>query len=36
LQQWVMNVSYTSYFGGGKYNLLTDRDFIGASVSYSF
>jgi hypothetical protein len=36
LQQWVMNVAYTSYFGGGKYNLLSDRDFIGASVSYSF
>lgn len=36
LHQWVMNVSYTSYFGGGKYNLLSDRDFIGASVSYSF
>jgi hypothetical protein len=36
LQSWQMNVSYTSYFGGGKYNLLEDRDFIGASVSYSF
>ncbi len=36
LQQWVVNVSYTDYFGAGKYNLLTDRDFVGASVSYSF
>jgi hypothetical protein len=36
LQSWVMNVTYTGYFGGGKYNLLSDRDFVSASVSYSF
>jgi len=36
LQSWQVNVAYTSYFGAGRYNLLTDRDFIGASVSYSF
>ena len=36
LQQWVVNFSYTDYFGAGKYNLLTDRDFFGASISYSF
>lgn len=36
LQSWQLNVAYTTYFGGGRYNLLTDRDFIGASVSYSF
>jgi len=27
---------YTNFFGGGKNNLLNDRDFVSASVSYSF
>ena len=29
-------VGYTNFFGGKPYNELTDRDFISASVSYSF
>ncbi|MEJ8569749.1 DUF1302 domain-containing protein [Elongatibacter sediminis] len=36
LQQWGFDLSYTSYFGAGRYNLLKDRDFIGASIRYSF
>ncbi|MEE4293978.1 MAG: DUF1302 domain-containing protein [Xanthomonadales bacterium] len=36
LQRWVVDLSYTAYSGGGIYNLLTDRDFYGVSVSYSF
>jgi hypothetical protein len=36
LQRWVLDASYTAYSGGGKYNLLHDRDFYGFSVSYSF
>jgi len=36
LEKWTVDVSYTSYFGGGYYNALMDRDFYGASVSYSF
>jgi hypothetical protein len=28
-------LSYTNYFGG-EYNVINDRDFIAASVSYSF
>ena len=36
LQKWVMDLSYTNYSGAGKYNALTDRDFLAASVSYSF
>jgi hypothetical protein len=36
LQRWDITVSYTDYFGGSKYNELRDRDFISASVSYSF
>ncbi|MBY6219441.1 DUF1302 domain-containing protein [Marinobacter nauticus] len=30
------NVSYTNYFGGKPYSDVTDRDFVSASVSYSF
>lgn len=30
------NVGYTNYFGGKPYNEMTDRDFLSASVSYSF
>ncbi|MFO7528172.1 MAG: DUF1302 domain-containing protein [Marinobacter sp.] len=30
------NIGYTNYFGGEPYNELTDRDFVSASVSYSF
>ena len=30
------NIGYTNFFGGEPYNELTDRDFVSASVSYSF
>jgi len=30
------NVGYTNFFGGKPYNELRDRDFVSASVSYSF
>ena len=36
LNEWVFDLSYTSYMGGGIYNLLQDRDFFSASVRYSF
>jgi len=36
LQEWAFDLSYTSYFGAGSFNLLEDRDFVGASVRYSF
>lgn len=36
LNQWNIDISYTDYSGGGRYNELRDRDFISASVSYSF
>ncbi|UZE95188.1 DUF1302 domain-containing protein [Alkalimarinus alittae] len=36
LNQYSANVSYTSYFSGGPYNLLNDRDNIAVSVAYSF
>ena len=36
LQKWVFDLAYTMYMGGGRYNLLKDRDFYAASVRYSF
>lgn len=36
LQKWLFDISYTSYMGGGRYNLLKDRDFYSASIRYSF
>ncbi len=36
LNRWLVDVSYTDYSGGGRYNLLRSRDFYGASVRYSF
>ncbi len=36
LNEWVIDVAYTDYSGGGRYNILQSRDFFAASVSYSF
>ena len=36
LNDWQANLSYTTNFGGGNYNLLRDRDFVSLTVSYSF
>ena len=36
LNQVSVNAQYTTYFGGGEYNLLRDRDFVSISASYSF
>lgn len=36
MSRWAAGVSYTNFFGGGNHNLLRDRDFIAASLSYSF
>ncbi|HXB17927.1 MAG TPA: DUF1302 domain-containing protein [Steroidobacteraceae bacterium] len=35
-QRWELDVSYTHYGGAGQYNLLGDRDFLAASVKFSF
>jgi hypothetical protein len=35
-QRWDFDVSYTQYGGASHYNLLNDRDFIAASIKYSF
>lgn len=34
--RWRADFAYTMFFGAGANNLLNDRDFIAASVSYSF
>jgi Protein of unknown function (DUF1302) len=34
--RWDLDLSYTSYGGGGQYNQLRDRDFVAATVKYSF
>ena len=33
---WEFDLSYTNFSGGGRYNLISDRDFVGANVKYSF
>jgi hypothetical protein len=34
--RWQVDVSYTSYGGAGRYNLINDRDFVAGNVKYSF
>ncbi len=36
LQKWLFDFSYTAFFDAGQFNLLRDRDFVSASVRYSF
>ncbi|MFV3076325.1 DUF1302 domain-containing protein [Niveispirillum fermenti] len=31
-----VDLSYSNFFGAGKFNLINDRDFVAASVKYSF
>jgi hypothetical protein len=35
-QRWELDVSFTHYGGAGQYNVLGDRDFLAASIKYSF
>ncbi len=30
------DLSYTRYYGAGRYNLINDRDFLAANIKYSF
>ncbi len=36
LSTWEAEIGYSTFFGGGNRNALRDRDFVSASVSYSF
>ena len=33
---WQVDVSYTSFMGAGRWNLINDRDFFGCYLKYSF
>ena len=33
---WAADISFTNYFGAGRYNLIHDRDFVSMTVKYSF
>ena len=34
--QWSFEIRYANYFGGGPANLLGDRDYVSATMKYSF
>jgi len=34
--KWDLDVAYTQFGGAGQYNLLNDRNFVAASLKYSF
>jgi hypothetical protein len=36
LNEWLFDFSWTTYMGAGEFNMLKDRDFVSASVRYSF
>ena len=36
LSRWEFDLSYTIYSGADRYNLINDRDFLGAFIKYSF
>ncbi len=33
---WSADLSYTDFFGAGRYNLVNDRDFVALNIKYSF
>jgi hypothetical protein len=33
---WAFEVRYVNYFGGGRFNLLSDRDYYATTLKYSF
>lgn len=33
---WSADLSYTDFFGAGRYNLINDRDFVALNIKYSF
>jgi len=33
---WSGDLSYTDFFGAGRYNLVNDRDFVAFNIKYSF
>lgn len=33
---WAVDLRYVSFFGAGRYNLLSDRDYLSCNLKYSF
>lgn len=33
---WAVELRYLNFFGAGRYNLLSDRDYVSATLKYSF
>jgi hypothetical protein len=33
---WSWEFRYVNFFGGGRYNLLNDRDYVATTIKYSF
>lgn len=33
---WAMDLRYVNFFGAGRYNLLSDRDYLSCNLKYSF
>jgi hypothetical protein len=33
---WVLELRYVNFSGAGKYNLLSDRDYVATTIKYSF
>ncbi len=33
---WTLDVRYVNFFGAGRYNLLSDRDYVSCNLKYSF
>lgn len=36
LNTWTADLSYTNFFGAGRYNVINDRDFVAFNIKYSF
>ncbi|MBW2478205.1 MAG: DUF1302 domain-containing protein [Deltaproteobacteria bacterium] len=36
LKTWSADISYTDFFGAGRYNLVNDRDILSFNIKYSF
>jgi len=34
--KWSFELRYATFFGAGVYNLLADRDYVSATIKYSF
>lgn len=33
---WALDIRYVNFFGAGRYNLLSDRDYVSCNLKYSF